>query len=343
MLAERQIHTDVLAVGDTSTGGHPLFIDGHHVHVAKRDLKVASTDLSWEAVGRFRDLAAAADVVHYHHPWPAGDVLYWLAGRQRPSVVTYHSDIVKQRLIRKVYAPLMHKFLDEVDCIVATSTNYRATSKVLQRHDRSVSVIPIGIGPRRPVPDATRCALQARVGEGFFLFLGTMRYYKGIPYLVEAARLTGLPVVLAGAVDQRSVADLPPNVTSLGEVDEDEKEALLDLCRAFVFPSNLRSEAFGIALLEGARAGKPLISCEIGTGTSSVNVDGETGLVVAPSDSEALAAAMRHIVANPDAAAAMGRNARARYERHFTAEEMADSYLRIYGQLSAGGRPATSH
>nr|WP_246673258.1 glycosyltransferase [Mesorhizobium sp. B2-4-14] len=65
--------------------------------------------------------------------------------------------------------------------------------------------------------------------------------------------------------------------------------ALLHNCLGFIFRSNQRSEAYGLSLAEAAMCGKPMISCEVGTGTSYVNKAGETGLVVPPSDPERLA------------------------------------------------------
>jgi glycosyltransferase involved in cell wall biosynthesis len=79
----------------------------------------------------------------------------------------------------------------------------------------------------------------------------------------------------------------------LGFLSNEDKVALLTLCYAVLFPSHLRSAAFGISLLEGAMYGKPLISSEIGTGTSFINIANETGLVVQPSDPLALRQAMR--------------------------------------------------
>jgi rhamnosyl/mannosyltransferase len=167
--------------------------------------------------------------------------------------------------------------------------------------------------------------------SGFFLFLGAMRYYKGLPFLLEAAEKTGLSVVLAGSGDAGKV---PPNVTVLGEVSEAEKQALLRTCTAFVFPSHLRSEAFGVALLEAARAGKPMISCEIGTGTSYVNEHNITGLTIPPADPEALATAMQSLWGDSPRREQMGAAARARYEKLFTAKEMGDSYAALYRRLT---------
>jgi rhamnosyl/mannosyltransferase len=109
-----------------------------------------------------------------------------------------------------------------------------------------------------------------------------------------------------------------------------------------VFPSHLRSEAFGISLLEGAMYGKPMISSEIGTGTTYINIDNETGLVVPPNDPQAFSGAMRLLWEQPERAAEMGRRAEARYWELFTAERMAESYHALYRELAArhGGKRA---
>jgi rhamnosyl/mannosyltransferase len=115
--------------------------------------------------------------------------------------------------------------------------------------------------------------------------------------------------------------------------------ALLELCYAVAFPSHLRSEAFGISLLEGAMFGKPMISSEIGTGTTYINVDGETGLVVPPSDPAAFRQAIRTLWDDPELARAMGARAEARYHQLFTSEQMATGYTELYRELAARAAP----
>jgi rhamnosyl/mannosyltransferase len=235
----------------------------------------------------------------------------------------------------------MNRFLKEVDEIVATSPNYAETSSVLARYRSKVSIVPIGLPERTPPKKADLEKWQTQVGMEFFLFVGTLRYYKGLPFLTEAARQTGLPVVIVGNRDRGRVArgDIAPNVKFLGAIPDPDKEALLSLCRGFVFPSHLRSEAFGIALLEAARAGKPMISCEIGTGTSYVNAGGETGLIVPPADANALGHAMWRLSNNPEEAKQMGARARTRFERLFKSEDMCAAYLKLYKGLIAARRP----
>lgn len=284
-----------------------------------------------------------ADILHLHFPWPFGDLAYLLSGRGRPLVVTYHSDIVRQKGLESLYAPLMHRFLGRADRIVATSPEYLASSAVLSRYAEKVEVIPLGISERSyPEPAAdTLSELRDQYGSDFMLFVGALRYYKGLEFLIRAAPGLPFPILIAGKGPEekrlRKLADSldAQNVRFLGHVDEEQKVALLQLCGGVVFPSHLRSEAFGVTLLEGMMAGKPLISCDIGTGTSFVNVDAVTGHVVPPGDPEALRAAMIDFWQNPRKAQALGVAARKRFETLFTAEKMATAYSDLYRRVLA--------
>jgi rhamnosyl/mannosyltransferase len=320
----------------------PQLVGRHRVHQARRDFYVASTGLSISGFRTFARLAATVDIVHYHFPWPMMDLLHLYSHHAKPTLVTYHSDIVRQAMLLRLYRPLMLWFLAAADRLVATSPNYLATSPVLQRFRHKTEVIPIGLAPRR-LPDRAKVEKwRQRLGDRFFLFVGVLRYYKGIADLLEAARISGLPVVILGDGEMRGIIEhaRPPNVTLLGTLDDTDKEALLELSTAFVFPSHLRSEAYGVALAEAARAGKPMITCEIGTGTSYINHDGETGFVVPPNNPARLAGAMHEIWASRELAEGMGKAAAEHFARHLTAAPMAERYARLYAELleqSLGG------
>ncbi|MEY3479452.1 MAG: hypothetical protein RIQ71_227 [Verrucomicrobiota bacterium] len=172
--------------------------------------------------------------------------------------------------------------------------------------------------------------------EPFFLFLGALRYYKGLPFLIRAAQMRGARIIIAGDGDDRELrrlAGASPNILFAGHVGEEEKWRLLRSCRALVLPSHLRSEAFGMALVEAAMCGKPMITCEIGTGTSFINVHDETGLVVEPASPGALAAAMKRLLDEPGLCENFGHNARARYEELFDGEQTTAAHLRLYQDL----------
>jgi rhamnosyl/mannosyltransferase len=319
----------------------PFDYEGHTVHRVPLNFEVASNAVSAQAIGKLARMAAEADVVHYHFPWPFMDMAHFFARIDKPTVVTYHSDIVRQKALLKLYEPLRRRFLESVDTIVATSPNYLASSAVLDRYRDKTRVITFGLDKSSyPEPDQARLdRWRARVGPKFFLFVGVLRYYKGLHILLDAMAGTDYPVVIVGAgpieaeLKARAGRLGLKRVQFVGAVNDLDKAALLKLCYAVAFPSHLRSEAFGISLLEGAMYGKPMISSEIGTGTTYINVHGETGLVVPPSDHEALRAAMDRLWHDPKMAQQMGQRAEARYWQLFTSAQMADNYARLYQEL----------
>lgn len=316
-------------------------INGYLVHRVKLDIQIASTGFSFSVFKKFKDLASKADLIHYHFPWPFMDIVHFISGIEKPSVVTYHSDIIRQKNLLKFYRPLMKRFLESVDKIVSTSPNYLATSDVLANYKDKVTVIPIGIDRiSTPQPSLEKLSYwRQKFGEKFFLFVGVIRYYKGLFILLEAANGVNYPIVIVGAGPIEEELKLKAtrlglsNVFFLGRLPFEDRVALQMLCYCVLFPSHLRSEAFGISLLEGAMFGKPLISSEIGTGTSFVNIANETGLVIPPSDPLALRLAMHTLWQNPEMASEMGRKAEARYWDLFTGDKMVASYVDLYRSM----------
>jgi glycosyltransferase involved in cell wall biosynthesis len=336
----RGVDVDVLSLSSDVNSETQLF-DGHTVHRVRKDFEIASTGFSFRAFARFAALARQADIVHYHHPWPFGDAVHFVTAVSKPTVLTYHSDIVRQQRLLKLYKPLMKRFLKSVDRIVATSQNYLETSDTLSGYLDKTQVIPIGLDRSTyPDPDPARLAAwREKIGERFFLFVGVLRYYKGLHILLDALCNTGYPLVIVGAgpieAELRTHAAQIglTNIHFVGALSDADKVALLELSYAVLFPSHLRSEAFGISLLEGAMFGKPMISSEIGTGTSYINIHGETGLVVPPNDPNILREALRTLHENPGLAHEMGRRAYHRYQTYFTAERMTRRYIDLYNEL----------
>lgn len=321
----------------------PIQFDGHVVQRVPLNFEIASNACSVQAIGALARMARQADVVHYHFPWPFMDLAHFMARVDKPSVVSYHSDIVRQKRWLRLYQPLKHRFFDSVDAIVAASPNYLDSSTVLQRYRDKTRVITYGLD-KATYPNVEPCRLahwRAKVGPKFFLFVGVLRYYKGLHILLEAARGLDCPIVIVGtgpeeaALKEQAARLGLTQLMFAGALEEADKAALLSLCYGLVFPSHLRSEAFGISLLEGAMYGKPMISCEIGTGTTYINRGGETGLVVPPSDPAALRAAMQTLWNDAGLARRMGARAEQRYHELFTSEQMAAGYTDLYKELVA--------
>lgn len=353
-LASRGLEVVVLYPSRHVTRVEERVVGGVRLCRVPQAFEVSSCNVFLAGLGAFRRWAAWADVVHYHFPWPFADVLHLCAeprGRAR-HVLTYHSDIVRQQLLARLYTPLRRRFLRRMDAIVATSELYASSSPVLREQGRRVRVIPIGLDCERiPPPEPDRLdAWRARVGENFFLFVGVLRYYKGLDVLLRAAAGTGLPVVIVGdGPERRPLEGLArqlrtDNVTFAGRVPDADKWALLALARAFVFPSNRRSEAYGVALLEAMAFGRPLVTANIGTGVNFVNRPGETGLCVAAGDAHALRDAMQRLAGDDALCARLGAGALARVTRELSAPRMVTAYTDLYAELCpwAAAAPADS-
>lgn len=176
----------------------------------------------------------------------------------------------------------------------------------------------------------------------FFVFVGVLRYYKGLDTLLEALAGTPYQVVIVGSGPEEDRLKAKAGRLGLqgahflGRLDDADKACLIDMSLGMVFPSHLRSEAFGISLLEASMYGKPMITCEIGTGTTYVNEGNRTGLVIPPDDPKALRAAMHQLWEQPALAHRMGVAARQRFETLFTAERMCRETVSIYRELIAG-------
>jgi rhamnosyl/mannosyltransferase len=305
----------------------------------------ASCDLGGVAAfAKFRRLASESDVVHYFFPWPFADLLHAIACPAKPAVLTYISDIVRQQWLGNVYAPLMRRTLKNMKAVVANAPPYVQTSSVLSSADLidKIRIIPLGID-EHSYPKHGDDSVLNRLGicreEAFILFIGVLRYYKGLHTLIEAAPRVPAKIVIAGSGPEGEALQLQAarlgasNVIFAGQLTEEEKVALLRHCRALVLPSHLRSEAYGMVLVEAAMFGRPMISCEIGTGTSFVNADGETGIVVPPENPQALAAAMNRLLNDEVLAERYGNAARQRYEQMFSGQALGKAYASLYREV----------
>lgn len=345
-----EVESEVMTLSPTPSPGD-LLLPEARVWRERSWLAPASCDLGSVAAFRlFARRAAAADVLHFHFPWPFADLLNMLGVARRPKVMTYHSDIVRQRALSMLYGPLMRRTLISMDAVVATSPAYIKTSPVLQSIAATGKVKAIPLGIRDYLSEYSKEQASSRAGNGildrlklhqgrFVLALGVLRYYKGLHTLMEAATQIDCPVVIAGSGPEEAALKAlarsrrADNVIFAGQVTEDEKRDLLAGCALFALPSHVRSEAFGMVLVEASMFGKPMVCCEIGTGTSFVNVDGETGFVVPPQNPNELASAINRLIADDGLARRMGLAARARYERMFSGEAQGRAYAELYREV----------
>ncbi len=333
VLAEAQAaagHQVAVLVCDPGRRTHTETRHGVKVIKAGRLITAASMPLS---LAQPRILASLRpDIVHIQSPYPLGEVSNWLIGRAKATVISYQSDVVRQKRILRFYGPILRRVLRAADCIIASSPRYIETSPWLQLVRQKCIVSPLGIDVTRFTP-----ADEPHAGPFTLLFVGRLRYYKGLDTLLQA--LTHVPQVRLTVVGEGPMGaawkklshtlGLEERVIFVGEVDDAVLPGYYRQADVFVLPANARAEAFGMVLLEAMASGLPCITTELGTGTSWIVQDGVTGLVVPPVDPPALAKAIQQM----QGASLRHRMGQAAYERvheRFTQQRMIDSVAEIY-------------
>lgn len=290
---------------------------------------------------QMRRMAEEADLIVYHYPWPFGDLLSFSV-HGKPSIVLYHSDIVKQKISSILYEPLRKVFLGRVNVIVATSPDYAQSSPVLQKVNQKLQIIPLTSIPDEGPEDVRILNKYDLVSKHYVLFIGVLRYYKGLDTLVKAAKNINTKIVIAGDGPEkehlmRLKASLgAENVIFTGEISNAEKKALYMNASVFAFPSNARSEAFGISLAEAAMYGLPMVSCKIGTGTSFINKSGDTGVEVKPSNANLFGEAINTILNSSRLANEMGVSAKNRWKKWMSPEVFGRRWAELFVNLLDG-------
>lgn len=225
--------------------------------------------------------------------------------------------------------------------IVTTSPNYFKGSRTLQKYESKVTCIPLGLDENDyQIQDEMKLEQwRQQLPERFLLFIGVFRYYKGLEFLFEAMKGLNYPLVLIGRGEQKEKLEYLKqkyhltNVMFLGGVNNQDKNMILSLSSGLILPSLMRSEAFGLSLVEGAMFGKPLISCDISTGTSYINQDKKTGWVVQPGNIASLRKALMDWFTEPELAHTYGQQAKMRFNTHFKSSKMVNDYIHLYEKL----------
>jgi len=287
----------------------------------------------------------APDIIHLHHPCPMAFAAGLLARLPVPVVVGYHNDVVKPRSLIKLYAPLQNAVLRRAAAILVGTSSYLDTSPHLAPFRAACRVVPYGIPLQQfatsPAVEAQAARIRVAYPGPIVLFVGRLCYYKGLDVAVEAMRQVHGTLLLVGAgplaADLRhqiQAQGLADKVILVGTVDDAALSGHLHACDLLILPSTYRSEAFGLVMLQAYACARPVICSDL-PGLSTVNVDGQTGLLVPPGDSAALAAAINRLLADPALRQRLGQTGRQQVEQLYTAEAMRRRIEEVYDQLTS--------
>lgn len=334
------VDVDVLVANTTRETVHDS-VDGVPVTRVASHGRLRATSL---APGYLRELSRTpADVVHLHAPNPTAELalLAWARPRRPKVVVTWHSDVVRQRVLGRLYRPVTRRLLARADAICVATPNHVRMSAILPAYAGKVRTCPFGVDVDTLRADAHAvAAVRARYGgRPIVLGVGRLVYYKGFEVLLDAAAALDAAVVIAGDGERRAALEararalgMADRVSLVGEVDD--LRPLFAACDVFVLPSTERSEAFGIVQLEAMAFGKPVVSTRLGTGVDWVNAHELTGLTVPPGDAPALRDAIARLLDSPALRARLGANGRRRVEQEYTTARAAESVLAVYRELT---------
>jgi glycosyltransferase involved in cell wall biosynthesis len=313
---------------------------------------LAKLDISPGLPGAVRELLRdPPDVWHLHAPNPTMMLAVLAARRVRPLVVTHHSDIVRQRLLKYLVRPLETAVYRRAARILPTSAAYVDGSELLKRFAGKVTPLPLGIdlAPFRdpgPAALAFAASLRERYGSPLWLSVGRLIYYKGLHVALEALRSAPgtLLVIGTGPLEaewKRTAGELgvADRVDWLGHASADQVVGAYHAATALWFPSVARSEGFGLVQVEAMAAGCPVINTAIaGSGVPWVCRHEQEGLTVPVADAPALAAAANRLLAEPKLRERLAAGGRAR-SAEFDWLTMGGRSLAIYRQVVARWEP----
>jgi glycosyltransferase involved in cell wall biosynthesis len=285
------------------------------------------------------------DIIHLHLPNPTGVLAVLASGYRGRVIVTWHSDIVRQRRLAQLYRPIERVLLNRCATIIASSPAYIASSPVLREHADRCRPIPFGIDAEkfdvRHVDQSLLRDLRQRFGPRMILSVGRLVYYKWIQFLIQAMAKVDAKLVIIGEGPMRP--SLEQEVAALGIADRviflgrvhDNLATYFHATDVFALPSCERSEAFGIVQLEAMASGKPVINTQIDSGVPYVSLDGITGITVPPRSSEAMATALNRLFEDTELRRRMGHAGRHRVQTEFNLELMVQRTMDIYEQVGA--------
>lgn len=316
-------------------------------------MKLASQPLSIKYLWRGWKLSLQADLIHVHVPNMLGAMLVIVLPSNAKVVVHWHSDVVGKGLLSRILKPLEKAMLRRADRIICTSQYYADASEIVRPFMAKVTIIPLGVPDKCELNTPkdgrhSKCILPEKIfnhirNRPLVLSVGRLVPYKGYDNYIDSIKLmtTDAAIVIIGGgplakILQMKVekSNLQDRVLFAGRVEDHTLTNLLSMATVFCMPSNERSEAFGVALLEAMVWGVPIVSYNIpGSGVPWVNLHGVSGVNVPLGDSVELAYELDNLLTDHVRRKNLAIGSRLRYEKFFVEQQAIDLNLDVYSKL----------
>jgi glycosyltransferase involved in cell wall biosynthesis len=309
--------------------------------------KYFSTSISPQLITKLSEIQSSYDVISVHFPDPMAAIALFIARPKAKIVIHWHSDIIKQKFLLKLFNPLQSWVVNRADLVLgATKSHINGSDKCAKIKEKS-RVIPYPFDSSALKENTNNVlfeALQKKFSNKVVIFsIGRLVYYKGFRYLIEAAsNLNNNHVILIGGEgildkelqDQIDSNGLNDKVVLLGGISQKDLSAYYQLCDIFCLPSIFRTEMFGIVQLESMSFGKPVISTKLDrSGVCNVNINGETGVCVEIKNSFQIASAIKEMTQDKYKYERYSSNCVKRVEEVYKKEIIIDKIIDMYNDL----------
>jgi len=321
--------------------GKVEMINGVKIWRAKILCNFWGMPISFQFFNILKQLRTKFDLIDFHHPFPLGDLAIFLFLSRKDLIVHYHSDIVRQKPLEIFVKPFIFNTLKKAKRIIVSNPNLAKTSPYLQKFREKCIVVPFGVEIKKyQRPNLAKVREIKEKYKDFILFVGRLTYYKGVQYLIKAMRDVNANLVIIGEGKEKTKLkkltknlNLEKKIFFLSYQKENDLINFYHASKIFVLPSIYKAEAFGIVLIEAMACKKPVVSTELGTGTSWVNINNQTGLVIPLKNEKALKRAIEFILNNKKIAEEMGEKAFLRIKNIFLEDKMIKEIKKLYQEV----------
>jgi glycosyltransferase involved in cell wall biosynthesis len=311
----------LFATGDSKTSAK---LSSTYPRAAYRDgIPWENTIYPLDHITRVFERANEFDIIHAHFNVPQDAIAFAMAGLVKtPVVTTIHMSLDKLKSDEKLFIGLKDFLLRYKDRHFVSISNAQRTLDL-----NFADTVYNGL-------DFSKYELPKKAGK-HLVWIGRFVDDKGPKEAIMAAKKAKLPLILAGKVDYLAedsrryfTQHIEPHIDGkmvkyIGEVNDAQKRELLRKAKAFLMPIKW-NEPFGLTMIEAMAMGVPVIAFNIGS-VPEIVLDGKTGFIVKN---------VKHMADALKKVDTLNRSLIAQYAKnHFSAETMANGYLKVYESL----------
>ena len=331
-LLTQQLHTFKHSVLTTGEDGavYKQDIDSTVITRCRSYAQVASMPLAPSLVLKLIRSAKQYDLIAVHYPFPLADLGLSLSIARTPIIVHWHSKIVAQRRLRWVVAPFTLILFLRSASIIVTDAIMIEQSAILRLFRRKVKVIPYGM-------DSVVKTNKPKPSTPYLVLVGRHVAYKGIDIAIKALQNcnANLKVIGDGPLFERHLQliqdlNLESRIELVQHASDEQVVDYISASLGLVVASTSENEAFALVQLEAMRLAKPIINTQLNSTVPHVARHQKEAITVLPRSATDLAAAMQHLIDQPELAIKLGMAGKERFDAKFSAAEFGKKIAAEY-------------